>query len=116
MTLDRRAVQILIDTFWTAAGWRRERLVSAEDFAYAKARGLMFDPISLSHAEAVESAIAARDALSKTHVVDAFVASLRSRRLDLRSGLGSYAVARHLVSHELVRQESSRACAICGGV
>ncbi|WP_442579897.1 hypothetical protein ACSBOB_31210 [Mesorhizobium sp. ASY16-5R] len=115
MTLDRRAVQILTNTFWTAAGWRRERSVSAEDFDYAKAGGLMFDPLSLSHDEAVESAIAARDALSKTHVVGAFIASLRSRRLDLRSGLGSYAVARHLVKHELMRQQSSRACAICGG-
>ncbi len=114
MSLDRRAVDILKKTYWTPAGWRRESNVAPDDFAYAKSQGVMFDSIHLSHDQAIELALRAAGEISQDEVVDAFVASLGSRRLDLRSGLGSYAVARHLRQHRMVTSPASKRCAYCG--
>lgn len=56
---------------------------------------------------------------------EAFLASLTSRRLDLRSALGSYAIARHLPQYSFTVAEflphdgytsiSTHDCGICGG-
>lgn len=108
--LDPRAVRILSNAFWSPRGWHRAP-PSDEDFAYAKAQGVMFDPVVFGHDAAVSWAISARNAIAQDGVVDAFLVSLRSRRLDLRSGLGSYAAVRHLVAH---RHEGRSGCAVCG--
>jgi hypothetical protein len=112
MAPDERAVKILLNAYWTPAGWRRQPALQPEDFAYAKAKGLMFDPVSLTHDDAVSMAISSREAVSQEQVVAAFVSSLSSRRLDLRSALGSYAVIRHLNSHRPIPNSSQ--CEICG--
>ena len=54
--------------------------------------------------------------LSPIAVADAFVASLSSRRLDIRSALGSYALARAMPDHQLEPRSDTFAtvCAICG--
>ena len=59
------------------------------------------------------AARAAVAAVALEDVSQAFVASLTSRRLDLRSALGSYAVARHLPAHTFVPHRSGM-CAVCG--
>lgn len=110
MPLDKRARKILFDTFWSASGWKREQQVSAEDFAYAKAHGAMFDAVEVSHDESVRAAIDAVSLHSSSAIASAFMASLSTRRLELRSALGSFAVGRHL---ELHRNASSR-CEYCG--
>jgi len=74
----------------------------------------MFDPIELSHDEAVAAARSAVNATSRQTVTHAFLASLSSRRLDFRSALGSYAVGRHLSSHPLVSWAGSPGCSYCG--
>lgn len=111
--LDRRAVKILTNTFWSPTGWRRDRYTSPEDFAYAKACGIMFDPRVLSHDLSITWAISARDRITQERVVSAFIVSLLSRRLDLRSGLGSYAAVRHLHAHDFASHGAP--CAVCGG-
>lgn len=115
MDVDKRALGILTDMFWSPAGWKREPTVSPEDFAYAKAQGLMFDPVSWSHDQAVSKAIDAVSRTSKEAVARAFLSSLQSRRLDLRSALGSYAVGRHLKPHPKVSSGTSPSCRHCGG-
>jgi len=112
MAPDERAVKILLNAYWTPAGWRRQPAFQPDDFAYAKAKGLVFDPVGLTHDDAVSMAISSREAVSQEQVVAAFVSSLSSRRLDLRSALGSYAVVRNLNSHR-PPPDSSR-CQICG--
>jgi len=114
MDLDKRASDILIDAYWSTTGWRREPVVAPEDFAYAKSRGVMFDPIRPSHDQVVHTALKAASEISQAEVSDAFVASLSSRRLDLRSGLGSYAVARHFREHRKSLSYDSRHCSYCG--
>ena len=113
MALDSRAVTILLDRYWSPRGWTRDgsRNVAPEDFAYAKAQGVMFDPIRVDHAEVLARLAAAIAKLDCRRVADAFLVSLSSRRLDLRSALGSFAVFKHLPPHE--PQDSVKYCDIC---
>jgi hypothetical protein len=75
----------------------------------------MFEPAYISHGQAVEWAIRSRNAVSKEQVVSSFLASLTTRRLDLRSALGSFAVARNLPPHTWDKSGSSRSCCpVCG--
>ncbi|RAZ79957.1 hypothetical protein [Mesorhizobium atlanticum] len=119
--LDKRAREILLQTFWKN-GWIRDtdRRISPDDFAYAKRMGYMFDPIKLSHDQVVSQLIEERDRANPTALSDAFLASLGSRRLDLRSALGSYAFATNFPRHEIaatpatVVPSGARRCAWCG--
>lgn len=112
--MDKRAQKILFDTYWSSTGWKRDnqRTLSDDDYAFAKSKGVMFDPIRLDHADAVDRLSNATARLTRRIVADAFLASLSTRRLDWRSALGSYAVFQNLPSHTAER--ASRACAVCG--
>ena len=114
---DRRALQILFDTFWSPAGWRSDPLthVTPEDLRYAIEHGVMFEPVHLTHDGAVAEAIAAHAAVTGRQVAGAFAYSLASRRLDLRSGLGSYAATTHLREHRYVPYGGrGPTCEVCG--
>lgn len=111
---DKRALEILYSTYWSPAGWRKAYRTAPEDFAYAKAAGVMFDPKFLGHDTRVETALRARSKVSKTRVSDAFLASLSSRRLDWRSALGSLAVSLNLPLHRELHNPASFCCSICG--
>lgn len=114
MPPDKRALKILTDMFWSTSGWKRDPSVKPEDFAYARLHGAMFDPIVLSHDQAVDAAIGAVGATTREAVAQAFVSSLGSRRLDLRSAMGSFAVGRHLQVHRMAASGGSPSCAYCG--
>jgi hypothetical protein len=64
------------------------------------APGIMFTGHRrLDHDGWVQAAIAAAAAATAEETADAFLASLAMRRLDLRSALGSFVLARHLRKH-----------------
>lgn len=118
---DKAALRTLFNTYWTSQGWRpsKDRKTSQDDFEAAKKAGIMLDPQKASHDSTIAMAIYSAGMVTASQVADAFVASLTSRRLDLRSALGSYAFLRHMPSHSCM--ESSRAskpgkkqCDICG--
>ncbi|UXH80168.1 hypothetical protein [Roseateles amylovorans] len=110
--MDKRALKILFDTYWSKDGWRSGARCPAEaDFAFAKAQGVMFDPISPTHDESIERARAAAARLTPQAVGDAFVASLSTRRLDWRSALGSYCMARRVPTHPAT---DGVICNVCG--
>lgn len=71
---------------------------------------------SLNHDAVVDRAVVAAAAVSRKQVAKAFAASLRSRRLDWRSALGSLAAVQHLAGHAFqprsVKDPSH--CAVCG--
>jgi len=72
----------------------------------------MFDPCFISHDELVKRA---RDAVRSTNredVVNAFLASLSTRRLDARAALGSWVFLRHLPSHS--HSTRGHMCDVCG--
>lgn len=111
--MDKRALRILFDTYWSSSGWTQgERRLSAEDFAYAKSHGVMFDPIKPTHEEAISRLHVAVNRVDLRQVADGFLASLSTRRLEWRSALGSYAVGRWLPVHEPTPGEQS--CRVCG--
>lgn len=111
--MDKRALKILFDTYWSSAGWNQGGpRVSAEDFEYAKAHRVMFDPVTPTHDEAVARLRSGVERLSLRQVADGFLASLSTRRLEWRSALGSYSVARWLTEHRATPGEKQ--CRICG--
>lgn len=111
--MDHRSLKILFDTYWSSSGWNRSVLLpNAEDHAYAKSQRVMFDPVKLTHNNAVSGLRALIPRLSQRQVADGFLASLSTRRLEWRSALGSYAVARWLPEHEETPGE--RKCRVCG--
>ena len=63
----------------------------------------MFDPVTLDHAGIVKWCRKSVAAVTKEQVAAAFLASLSTRRLDLRSALGSYAAGRHLPDHRFTK-------------
>lgn len=111
--MDKRALKILFNTYWSASGWTRgEPRLSAEDFAYAKAQRVMFDPIKPTHDEAIAQLHVALRRVDLRTVADGFLASLSTRRLEWRSALGSYSVGRLLPMHKAT--QGDRHCRICG--
>ncbi len=72
----------------------------------------MFDPVRVSHDDIVKRAIAAVRAVKRQFVADAFVVSLSSRRLDLRSALGNFAAFQHIAKHPAPRDREP--CPVCG--
>jgi hypothetical protein len=111
MTRDR-AQSILFDTYWSRAGWRQQPVVSPEDFAFARDAGYMFEPVHLAHDDVIRWLGTSFQEAMLEDIRNAFLASLSTRRLELRSALGSYAVARHLPVHAL-KGDGFR-CTICG--
>lgn len=111
---DKRALKFLLGRYWSPQGWvpENERTLMLADLEYAKAKGLMFDPIKISHSELMSRLLSAIHKAGPRRTADAFIASLSTRRLDWRSALGSYAVFRHLQAHEPV-SEDGRYCVFC---
>jgi len=117
------ALRPLMDMFWSPKGWRRPPVPPPPDvLSRAVADGVMFArPVVQDHDAWIDAARRAVASLSVEQVADAFLESLSTRRLDLRSALGSYAIARLLPEH--VFAPRSRAlnptsmklrCEICG--
>jgi len=114
-SVDKRAIKILFSSYWSSSGWKHHPDISAADLVYAKSAGVMFDSVYLTHEEAVAWALRSREQVSKEKVVDSFLASLTTRRLDLRSALGSFAVSRHLQAHAWNKSpDTTHRCPVCG--
>lgn len=88
--MDKKAKNILFTHFWKN-GWidAQQRMTAEDSFQYAKSKGLMFDPFSISHDECVNEMLKMAEAIASEKAVKAFLSSLSSRRLDWRSGLAS---------------------------
>jgi hypothetical protein len=112
--VDKRALKILLDAFWSPAGWKSDasRGPSIDDFDYAKSQGMMFDPVMLDHKQAQRELTNAIQQLDRRRVADAFLSSLSTRRLDWRSAFGSFVVFQHMSSHGELNVGGR--CGICG--
>ena len=112
--MDKKALKILFATYWSPKGWKPdvERCTSPDDLRYAKQAGAMFDPIRVTHGDIVRRAIEIRSRFDPEVIANAFLASLSTRKLELRSALGSYAVMAHFPPHE--HHERHKGCPVCG--
>jgi hypothetical protein len=53
MSRDKKALQILLDTYWSPKGWKRDRTIDSADFEYARQAGYMFDAVTVTHDDIV---------------------------------------------------------------
>jgi hypothetical protein len=108
--MDKKARQILIDTYWGSAGWKttgiefscgkyEEPLIPQDDFEYAKSKGVMFDRCKIDHDTLIKKVKDIYAQTDKQKVVNHFLCSLSTRKLELRSAIASYAVARTMPLH-----------------
>lgn len=110
-------VKTLIRTHWHN-GWRSatgstENLPSSTETAAAKRAGLIFEhPQRSAHDGLVQAVRQLALQTDLNEASTAFVTSLTSHRLDLRSALSSLTVARQLANHGFVGSDS--ACGVCG--
>jgi hypothetical protein len=86
-------------------------MTALDDLAYATRAGFMFPSKTLSHADILARVHHAVQAVSLQAITNGFLASLTSRRLELRSALGSYVVGRHVPDHAFVGSDAR--CALC---
>lgn len=106
--MDKKAKDILFKTYWSAAGWKSERFTDSDDFIYAKEKGVMFDPFTISHDDCVNRIVEIANNITMEQVAKAFLSSLSTRRLDWRSGISSYSMAKVLDAHKYEPVESGR--------
>lgn len=98
--MDKKAKKILTATFWSAAGWKnRPEVYAGEDFEYAKSKGLMFDPHTVTHDELIKRLRDLHQTVTKERVAAAFLHSLSTKKVHLRSALSSWALTAGLPLH-----------------
>lgn len=109
--VDKKAIKILFKRYWSSNGWTDTHL-SKDEFDYAKNAGIMHEEIKISHNEINQEIIELTNNLDLKEISEQFIASLSTRRLDLRSALGSYIVGKHLSQHMFTGLENH--CDYCG--
>ncbi|MGC5774629.1 hypothetical protein [Paenibacillus pabuli] len=99
--MDKKAAKILLGTFWGSGGWKTASLpFSGDDFEYAKSKGVMFDPLTITHDEIIARLHEIhQDNAIKQRVVSAFLHSLSTKKVYLRSALSSWALTSQLPLH-----------------
>jgi hypothetical protein len=88
--IDKKAKSILFKTYWSAQGWKKEYSTEQKDLEYAKSKGLMFDPITITLEELKAELNSLINRIDNKKIVDGFISSLTNKRLDWRSALASY--------------------------
>lgn len=111
--MDKRAKDILFQTYWSGKGWKRkewnqEYTTAPDDFIYAKEKGLMFDPLTIGHDDCVTGILEIANAITPEQATKAFLSSLSTRRLDWRSGICSYYIAKLLPPHHYLSMAAGR--------
>jgi hypothetical protein len=110
---DERAVKILFDTYWSSKGWKTQNVTPPADLTYAIGKGVMFPPRLLPHDDTLAYLRALCETIPPASVGNAFLASLSSRELTMRSPLGSFAVARFRPPHQFTADPVLDACSQC---
>jgi hypothetical protein len=98
--MDKKAKEILFRTYWNVTGWidPKDRKIESVDFEYAKEKGIMFEPLTITKDDILIRLKKIVETVSVQKVTNAFLSSFTNSRLDWRSGLGSYANAKRLLS------------------
>ena len=110
--MDKKAIEILTKDFkYYEDGFRTS---TPEKFEYAKSKGLMFDKIQITHNSAIHELFEVFEEIEEEKVINNFFASLSTRRLDLRSGISAYMIAKNFPNHNFIHSKEHSCCPICG--
>ena len=108
--MDKKAKKILLNTFWSSKGWKDQPdAFAGEDFNYAKSKGLMFDPVTISHDKIIQRLQELHQEITKERVASAFLHSLSTKKVYLRSALSSWALTTGLPVHSYGERSVIRA-------
>ena len=115
---DPKALKILERAYWSPSGWRdpSDRVVLLEDFEYARAHGVMFEPVNLTHDECVAGLLAAKQRVERKDAAAAFLCSLSARVPYLRSAVSSWRNASAVQPHSFIpdtERDMPYHCAAC---
>lgn len=118
-----KAVKILLSTMKKSqkadsSDWWENYMnyISQEDFEFAKAQHVMFEPEQIAHDDIFKRINKAIHAINKENVVHAFIYSLSTRDLKYRSFLSSYCIGRVAPEHSFMAspKPNEDICAVCG--
>jgi hypothetical protein len=118
--VDRRALKILNETCLARLDAGDEPLPTSPDVAYARSKGMLFDPARFTHDEKTSRVVQACTRVAAPGVARGFLASLGSGCPEFRGALGSYAVFRHMRDHKYQPKDSADVehrrwwCVACG--
>lgn len=106
--MDAKAKKILHNTYWAGGRWKPGGpSCTDEDFEYAKSKGVMFDPVTITHDECVLKLRELHEhKITKEKVVRAFLHSLSTRKVYLRSALSSFALTHDLPVHKFEERKA----------
>jgi hypothetical protein len=110
---DKKALKILVEAYWSSNGWKNG-VINTEDFSYAKHKGFMFDPIEISHDELINKINSLVAELNILDLSNAFLFSLSTRKLEYRSAIGSFVIAKSMPLHTFGQVLNNKFCGICG--
>lgn len=122
--MDIKAKKILLKTFWCSNGWRFNNLsisqmieqgfITLDEFEYAKSKGIMFDDIPLSHEDCIKRLKTAASKITMAQLINAFLTSLSSRKIYLRSAISSFNYANKIEVHEFTPCSEIQWQYLCG--
>ena len=129
MLIDKKATKILLKTFWDSSGWRfncldikdviKRGYLTQEDFEYAKSKGMMFDTVTISHDECLSRLKNAALKIDIKVLTSAFLYSLSTKQVFLRSAISSFSYAQRIENHKFEHHPDTRyspmtySCSIC---
>lgn len=116
--MDKKVLKMLEEYFQSSIEGMAKRdfayKYDLSKYEYAIKSGYMFYPRKFTHHEIIEKVTRIVSRIKLKDVTKAFVASLSTRRLDLRSALGSYICALNLPPHPPTQTIFAASCGVCG--
>ncbi|MEI0495118.1 hypothetical protein R4J09_06815 [Brachyspira intermedia] len=107
--VDKKAKKILFNYFWKN-GWIDDSKmhINEEDFLYAKEKGLMFDfsKETIKYDDLIKNIFGLIKEIDFNNTVKAFLCSLSSRAVHLRSFVSSYYLANKITPHHFSNNEN----------
>ena len=109
----KQALKTLFDTYWSSSGWKMEHTTNPAAVQQAINCGVMFSPQSDTHENLMQRVCLLRNQITPKLLGAAFISSLSSKAVELRSALGSYSVALNMPEHSFI-DCGHNTCEVCG--
>lgn len=111
--MDKKAVKIFrkmyrsssgkMDSYATIVDYIEEGYITREEFEYAKSKGVMFEDKDITHDECVQRVCNAVAKINEDDLAKAFLSSLSTRTLYMRSAIACYRNVKDLSPHSYAK-------------